>query len=158
MLASDEVSLLRTLGAVVAFSSAWFALTVGIEPVLSFAWSRIEHHFKEPVKPGELPYFFPVIVVTPGTNGQKYQSRVVYGPRLRDYIENHRDHSFLVPDEVRAKYRVRVRQTGGHTQYVELKANGPHSAVMGWYEASDKGSVRSIFCRLLTPWCTSWLL
>jgi len=132
------MSLLRKLGAVMACGATWLTLTAVIEPALSLVWGGLEHHFKEPVKSGEMPYYFPIIVVTPGTDGQKYQSRIIWGSRLRNYTEEHPEYSFLVPDEVRTKYRVRVRQTGEHTQYVELKASGRHSAVMAWYEATDK--------------------
>ena len=104
------------------FLATWSGLILLTEPVLSFAWPKVEQRFKEAVKPGEIPYSFPVFVVTPGTDGEKYHRRIVFQHSLWEYKKEHPDYSFLIPDEFRDE-RIRVQPIGDGRQHVELKAD-----------------------------------
>ena len=118
-----------------------------------------DHSYKHEVH-GELPGYFPIVVVTPG------QAQIVWKENLATFIEEHPDYSFLVPPDKIEKYREQVRDNVRANQTpVNFDQSSPipwdadfemHSLShgrqgfkvdatfdddrmnVGWYEATDK--------------------
>lgn len=131
------------------FALLLFTLALGLE--------SLDRRFnKETVEPGKERYPFPVVVVTPSSGRQGW---VVFLNRLPNFLEEHPDYTFLVPEGLEVKYGRRngkvdvLKRLSGGSQYLEVSAIWVDSRVYGWYEASDK-QIQPRFIYDDYPWRT----
>jgi hypothetical protein len=97
------------------------------------------------VGPNVFP-LFPVMVVTPGPAGERYNAHLIFHKDLENFRQKNPGYTYLVPAGHEKRLRSRLpegnftvaQRPDGHQAFEVWRFVHPEAYVVGWYEATEK--------------------